>query len=196
LRGDFAKFLAPYQSQIKELTDKSSDFKGEPLRTSLRVLMGGQQCGATNKMRANGSAGADASAAGSASPMTSGNPMANVAQAGKVLGSSVSNMMGGLFHKKKADDSAAPAGATAPDSAASAASAANAAPNAAAPGAPAASDPYAQYVQMATFSSETVSISSSAVPPERFEIPADWNKDVPKAAAKGDDDFTCPKTGG
>jgi hypothetical protein len=197
LRGDFAKFLAPYQSQIKELTDKSSDFKGEPLKTSLRVLMGGQQCGATNKMRANGSPGADASAAGGASPMTSGNPMANVAQAGKALGSSVSNMMGGLFHKKKADDSAAPAGAaTTPDSTGSAAGAAGAAPNAAAPVAAAASDPYAQYVQMATFSSETVSISSGAVPPERFEIPADWNRDVPKAAAKVDDDFTCPKTGG
>jgi len=39
LRGEFAKFLAPYQSQIKQLTDKSSDLKGQPLKTSLRVMM-------------------------------------------------------------------------------------------------------------------------------------------------------------
>jgi hypothetical protein len=44
MRGEFAKFLAPYQSQIKQLTDKSSDLKGQPLKTSLRVLMGGPQC--------------------------------------------------------------------------------------------------------------------------------------------------------
>jgi hypothetical protein len=43
LRGEFAKFLAPYQSHIKQLADKSSDPKGQPLKTTLRVLMGGQQ---------------------------------------------------------------------------------------------------------------------------------------------------------
>src|SRR4029077_9789341 len=61
LRSEFAKFLAPYQSQIKQLQDKSSDLKGQPLKTSLRVLMGGQQCGATAKMKANGSASGDSS---------------------------------------------------------------------------------------------------------------------------------------
>ena len=50
LSGEFAKFLAPYQTQIKQLTDKSSDLKGQPLKTSLRVMMGGQQCSATAKM--------------------------------------------------------------------------------------------------------------------------------------------------
>ena len=44
MRGEAAKFLAPYQSQIKQLTDKSGDFKGQPLKTSLRVMMGGPQC--------------------------------------------------------------------------------------------------------------------------------------------------------
>jgi hypothetical protein len=197
LRGDVAKFLAPYQSQIKELTDKSSDFKGEPLKTSLRVLMGGQQCSATNKMRANGSAGGEAAAAGSANPITSANPMTNVAQAGKAIGTSMSNMMGGLFHKKKPDDSAAPVnGATPSDPTASAASpAADATAGAAVNGTVNGADPYAQYVQMATFTSETVAISTNAVPADRFEIPADWKKDEPKAAAK-DEDFTCPKSSG
>src|SRR5665213_1145903 len=98
MSGEYAKFLAPYQSQIKQLTDKSSDLKGQPLKTSLRVMMGGLQCSAVTKMKANGSANGDSSAG-------SGNPMNNVAQAGKAIGSSVSNLVGGLFDKKKPDDS-------------------------------------------------------------------------------------------
>ncbi len=58
MSAEVSKFLAPYQSQIKQLTDKSSDLKGQPLKTSLRVMMGGQQCSATAKMQANGSAAA------------------------------------------------------------------------------------------------------------------------------------------
>ena len=92
MRGQVAKFLAPYQSQIKQLTDKSADLKGQPLKTSLRVLMGGQQCSAANKMKSGQASGGDANGA---------NPMANVAQAGKA----VSNLVGGLFHRKKSDDS-------------------------------------------------------------------------------------------
>jgi hypothetical protein len=182
MSGEYAKFLAPYQAQIKQLTDKSSDLKGLPLKTSLRVMMGGQQCSSVAKMKANGSANGDGSAGG-------GNPMNNVAQAGKAIGSSVSNLVGGLFHKKKPDDSqTAASAATAPDTAASAAPA----PAAVAPS----PDPYAQYVQMAAFTSETVNISTDAIPADRFEIPPDWKKDVPKAAAKGDEEFTCPKSGG
>jgi hypothetical protein len=188
MNADVTKFLAPYQAQIKQLSDKSSDFKGQPLKTTLRVMMGGQQCGATAKLKANGAGGSDAPAAGSSSPIT------NVAQAGKALGSSVGNLVGGLFHKKKADDSqpAASAAAT-PDTSASgtpAAGGATSATNVAAP------DPFAQYVQMAAFSSETVSITADAIPAARFEIPADWKKDAPKTAKQGDDDFTCPKSGG
>ncbi len=171
MSAEVAKFLAPYQAQIKQLSDKSSDFKGQPLKTSLRVMMGGQQCGATAKLKANGAAGSDAPAAGGSSPIT------NVAQAGKAIGSSVGNLVGGLFHKKKADDSQPAAGAVA-------------APDAAA------ADPYAQYLQMAAFSSETVSINTDAIPADRFDIPPDWKKDAPKTARQGDDDFTCPKSGG
>src|SRR5271165_4555485 len=100
MRGEVAKFLAPYQSQIKQLQDKSSDLKGQPLKTSLRVLMGGPQCSATSKMKSNAS---PSGGAVGGNPM--GNPMAGVSQAGKVVG----NLVGGLFHKKKpADDSQAP----------------------------------------------------------------------------------------
>jgi len=181
MSGEYAKFLAPYQSQIKQLTDKSSDFKGQPMKTSLRVMMGGQQCSAVAKMKANGSASGDSSAGG-------GNPLNNVAQAGKAIGSSVSNLVGGLFHKKKPDDSQTAASA-APDSAA-----ASAAPVPS--GTPAAPDPYAQYMQLAAFTSETVTINTDAVPADRFEVPPDWKKDVPKAAKNDDEEFTCPKSGG
>lgn len=189
MRGEFAKYLAPYQSQIKELTAKSSDLKGMPLKTSLRVMMGGQQCAATAKMKAGGASSGDESSG-------SANPMNNVAQAGKAIGASVGNLVGGLFHKKKAADSQAAASTAAPGT-----TAANApAPaDSAAGGAVSASsslDPYAQYyLQMATFTIETTAINTDPVAADRFEVPADWKKAVPKAAAKGNDEFTCPKTG-
>jgi hypothetical protein len=166
LRGEFAKFLAPYQSQIKQLTDKSSDFKGQPMKTSLRVLMGGPQCSASAKMKDNASQSGDGSAGG--------NPMGDVGQAGKAIGS----MLGGLFHKKKTDDSDATASGAAPASSATPSS-----------------DPYSQYAQLATFTMETVTINTDAIPSERFEVPPGWTKEVPPPSKKGDSDFTCPKTG-
>jgi hypothetical protein len=107
--------------------------------------------------------------------------MANVAQAGKAVG----NLVGGLFHKKKTGESQA-GGAAPPDS-----TAASEPPAAAATGAP---DPYSQFVQMAAFTTETVQINTDAIPADRFEVPADWKKDEPKAAKHGEDDFTCPKS--
>jgi hypothetical protein len=183
LRGEFSKFLAPYQSRIKQLTDKSSDLKGQPLKTSLRVMMGGPQCGAAKK--SSGSAGPDGSAGGASNPMT------NVAQAGKAIGSSAVNLVGNLFHKKKTDDSQTAASAAAPPDASTAAGA----PPVAASSTAAAGDPYAQFMQLAAFTMETLTISTDAVPAERFEVPKDWKKEIPKASKQGDDEFTCPKTG-
>jgi hypothetical protein len=175
MRGEVSKFLAAYQPQIKQLTEKSSDFKGQPLKTSVRVLLGGPSCSAAK-------ARADQSAAGGTGTPTV-NPLADVAQAGKAVG----QLMGGLFHKKKADDSQGAASAAGPgDSAAAPATAAT-------PTTPAAPDPFAQYTQLASFTSETVTISTDAIPAARFEVPADWTKEVPKAAKGGDDDYTCPK---
>ena len=162
MRGEAAKFLAPYQSQIKQLTDKSGDFKGQPLKTSLRVMMGGQQC--KMKSKAGDSTGGGNSA-------TEGNPMSDVKEAGKAIGS----MMGGLFKKKKADEPQ--------DAAVTPAPAAGSAP-----------DPYSQYMQLASFSMETVRIDTDAIPAARFEIPPDWTKEAPKTAKGGDDEFTCPKS--
>jgi hypothetical protein len=163
MRGEFAKFLAPYQSQIKQLTDKSGDFKGQPLKTSLRVMMGGQQC----RMKA---AKAGDSTGGGTSD-TGGNPMGDVKDAGKAIGS----LVGGLFKKKKAEAPQDAAGAAAPTGGSS-------------------PDPYSQYAQLASFSMETVSINTDAIPAARFDIPPDWTKESPKPAKGGDDEYTCPKS--
>jgi hypothetical protein len=184
MRGEYSKFLAPYQAQIKQLTDRSSDLKGQPLKTSLRIMMGGQQCSAIAKAKADGTTSADNSAGGG------GNPLTNVAQAGKAIGSSVGNLVGGLFHKKKADDSQTPASAATPPDSATASS-----PPAAPVTAPATPDPYAQFIQLAAYTSETITISTAAISPDRFDVPADWKKDIPKAAKKADGEFTCPNTG-
>jgi hypothetical protein len=162
MRGEFAKFLAPYQSQIKQLTDKSGDFKGQPLKTSLRVMMGGQQCKMMPK--AGDSTGGGTSGTG-------GNPMGDVKEAGKAIGS----LVGGLFKKKKAEEPQDAAGAAAPTGGSS-------------------PDPYSQYAQLASFSMETVSINTDAIPAARFDIPPDWTKESPKPAKGGDDEYTCPKS--
>ncbi len=166
MRVNVAKFLAAYQSQIKQLTEKSSDLKGQPLKTSLRMLMGGQQCAAAAKAKANQSADGDTSTA---------NPLADVTQAGKAVG----QLMGGLFHKKKTDDS---------QGAASTGAASGGAGQSAAP------DPFAQYMQMAAYTTETVIINTDEIPAARFDIPPDWTKEVPKSAKGGDDEYTCPKS--
>jgi hypothetical protein len=166
MRGEFAKFLAPYQSQIKALTDKSDNFKGQPLKTSFRVLMGGPQCKSKPK---SGDSGGDSSAA---------NPLADVKDAGKAIGA----MMGGLFKKKKTEEPQDTAAAGGPAAGASA------------PGVSKTPDPFAQYVQLAAFGIETVSIDTDTIPAARFEVPPDWTKVVPKAAKGGDDEFTCPKS--
>jgi hypothetical protein len=163
-RGDVAKYLAPYQSQIKQIQAKSADFKGQPLKTSLRVLVGGPHCNAT----ANANSGTTTASSSPAAPV---NPLDNVNQAGKAVG----NLLGGLFHKKKADD---PAPST---------------PSAAAPST--SPDPFAQLTQLGSYSVETVSISTDAIPADRFDVPAGWTKEVPKTVKAGNDDFTCPKTG-
>jgi hypothetical protein len=176
------KFLAAYQGQLKELAAKSGDMKGQPLKTSFRILMGGPNCkSAAAKGQGGDAAGGSDAAAGA-------NPVANVAQAGKVIGAQVGQLMGGLFKKKKTDDPQAAAGGG--DAAATAA-----APAAGAAPASKSADPYAtQYVELASFSSETVSVSGEAIPASRFDVPPDWTKETPKVSKGGDDEFTCPKS--
>ena len=132
-------------------------------------------------MKSNASSNADGAAGSS-------NPIANVAQAGQAAGKAIGSALGGLFHKKKTDDSQTPASAATPDTATASSPATPVA-------APANSDPYAQFVQLAAYTSETISISTAAISPDRFDVPADWKKDIPKPAKKADAEFTCPNPG-
>ena len=199
MRGEVAQFLAPYQSQIKQLTDKSTDLKGQPLNTSVRVLVGGLHCGATAKLKNNESSGAADSPTGAANSSSTGvNPLNDMAQAGKNIGSSVGHLVGGLFHKKNTDNppdasQPTPGGPSSGDGAttASGPGAATALPP---PATPTASDPFAQYSQMAAFSLETVSIDTDVVPAARFDVPPEWAKETPKPSKGAGDDFTCPKS--
>ena len=172
MRGEAAKFLAPYQSQIKQLQDKSSDLKGQPLKTSVRVLMGGPQCSTVKVKSSDSAGGGTASGSTSSGSSPSVNPLPGVPQAGKA----VANLVGGLFHKKQA----APADASTA---------------AATPSAGSTPDPLAQYVQMTAFTIETVSINTEAIPGDRFDLPPNWTKEAPKPDKGGSDEYTCPKTG-
>lgn len=194
--AEAAKFLAPYQSQMKQLAAKSSDLKGQPLRTSFRMLFGGQQCGSAAKMKernppTSGGNVADAAQAGTQAGMNTAQGSVNSAAqqavnqstgtgiggaiAGSAVGASVNKLIGGLFAKQKASSSPQ------------------------APSSPAAStnksDPFPQLVQMAEFTVETVSINSDAIPANRFDIPPDWKKELPKPTKNGNEEFTCPKSG-
>jgi hypothetical protein len=187
MRGQVDKFLAAYHSQIQQLAAKSSDLKGQPLRTGLRVLIGGEHCASAAKMKDQTPAGggsntlADASQAGAAAGASNGAAQGAASRAagsglagtiaGSAVGASVGKLMGGLFNKKKAPDAAAT------------------------PVADKSADPFASMAQVAQFTIETVSISTDAVAPDRFDIPAGWTKETPKASSAADKEFTCPKTG-
>ncbi len=169
-RGQMAQYLARYQSQISELSEKAKQFKGSPLKTSFRVLAGGPQCSSAKSN--SQSAGGDSS--------SNPNPVANVTEAGKAVG----KFMGGLFKKKSADDSQAASAASPPPAVSATATA------------PPTATEFPQMTQLVAFTIETTAISTDAVAPAVFDIPADWTKEVPPPAKTGKDEFTCPKTGG
>jgi hypothetical protein len=104
----------------------------------------------------------------------------------------VGHLVGGLFHKKKADDSQDAASA-APPADAAAGQSKQGSPAAPAGATPAAPDPFAQYVQMATLSMETVTINTDAIPAARFDIPPEWTKEA-ATPAQSADEYQCPKS--
>jgi hypothetical protein len=182
------QFLAPYADVLKQVSAKSSELKGYPLKTVLRIAYGGEHCAAVKNQPAGGGgnalgdasqAASDAaaasatSAAGSAAGAAGGNIAKN--SIGSSIFSSAANSFGsklasGLFKKKA--DTAAPAPASATD-------------NGPPPG----------MLQAAQISIETTSIDAAAVPPEKFEIPAGWKKVQPKAKETASKEFTCPTAG-
>ena len=189
MQKQMRQFLAPYAEAMKQVSAKSGELKGYPLKTVLRIAFGGEHCSsAKNQTTAGGgsavgdasqaagnaaaasTAGAAGSAAGAAAANAARNPLA-----GSVFSSAASafgsKLAGGLF-KKKAETAAPAAG--------------NPAENALPPA----------MVQAAQISVETTSINAAAVPLEKFEIPAGWKRIEPKAKETAPKEFTCPTAAG
>jgi hypothetical protein len=188
IQKQMRQFLAPYTDALKEVSAKSSELKGHPLKSVMRIAFGGEHCASAKNQPAGGggnvltdanqaagdaAAASATSAAGSAAGAAAGNAAKN--SIGGSVFSSAANAFGsklasGLFNKKK--DTAAPPPAATPD-------------NALPPG----------MIQAAQISVETTSISTGAVPAEKFEIPAGWKRVEPQAKGTGSKEFTCPTSG-
>jgi hypothetical protein len=188
IQKQMRQFLAPYADVLKQVSARSGELKGYPLKTVLRIAYGGEHCAAVKNQPAGGSgnalgdasqaagnaaAASTASAAGSAAGAAAGNVAKD--SVGSSIFSSAANAFGskltsGLFKKKA--DTAAPAPGNAPDTGLP-------------PG----------MIQAAQISIETTSIDAAAVPPEKFEIPAGWKKVEPKAKETASKEFACPASG-
>ena len=183
------QILAPYAEQMKELKAKSGDLKGQALRTSFHMAYGGAHCAAAAKSSAGGGAGGMGAAGGSgdmgqqakdavaqstaevAASKVAGNGVAG-SIASRAMSSVGGKFLSGMFSKKKQPESTDPAAAT----------------TAAKPAEPAAPG----MLTMVTVTTETTAVRTELVAADRFEVPADWKKIVPKAAGK-EEPFTCPK---
>lgn len=193
------RFLAPYAEALKEVSAKAGDFKGFPLKNTMRIAFGGPNCAAAKNAQNSGSgagssnngnvvgdagqaganagagaaAGAAGSSAGSAAAAAAGN-----SAGGSILGSAASafssKLVTGMFAKKSSSSSN-----STPSS-----SSTGTTPNPALP---------PGMIQAAAFTTETTSIAQGAIPATQFDIPAGWKLDVPPPARQHE--FTCPKAG-
>ena len=178
------QFLAQYQDSLKDLSAKAAEFKGYPLKTSIRILYGGAQCAAAKNSAGAGAGGgtvADASTAAgqAAASSTAGEAESAAGQAasnaagnstaarifGSAAGAFTNKLASGLFAKKPASTPTATAAADTP-------------PN---------------MVQFATITVETTSITATPIAADQFEVPAGWKLITPKTKP-GDKEFSCPTT--
>ena len=189
IQKQMRQFLAPYADAMRQISAKSGELKGYPLKTVLRIAFGGERCASAKKQTAGGggsvvgdasqaagdaAAASTANAAGSAAGAAAANAAKNPI-GGSVLSSAASafgsKLASGLFKKKT--ETPAPASGSAPE-------------NALPPG----------MVQAAQITVETTSINAAAVAPEQFEVPAGWKRIEPKAKETASKEFTCPSTAG
>jgi hypothetical protein len=92
------QFLAPYAESLKQLAGKAGDFKGYPMKTTVRIAFGGERCAAAQRQQNAGAgtgSGEGASAAQSPPSIGGGSSLGSVASS---LGG---KLVGGLFAKKK-----------------------------------------------------------------------------------------------
>ncbi len=129
-----------YQGIWSQLLAKTKDVKGYPVKTSFAFAFGGAQC-KNNTPPPQGSDSDTSSPSGG-------------------LAGQVAGKLGSIFHRKKDDSQATPAGD----------------PAAPAP-APALPD---GLVPLLTMTSELVSVSTAGVSPDFFTVPADFKKTAPR----------------
>ena len=186
------RFLAPYADAMKEVSAKAGDFKGFPLKTTLRIAFGGPNCAASKNAQnsaasggSNGNAVGDAGQAGASAGASAtagaagagaGTAAANAAGGGiggSILGSAAgafgSKLVGGMFAKKQASSTPVPSTTPSTDSALP-------------PG----------LIQAASITMETTSINPGTVPASQFDIPAGWKLYQPPPGKQHE--FTCPKS--
>jgi hypothetical protein len=141
-----------YKGIWGEVGAKTKDMKGYPVKTSFSFAIGGPQCKDSNQSSdstANSSSNSNANSGASSTNSTPTSPGAMASQLGGKLA--------GMFHKKSDDAPPADSGA-----------------NPAA--APAAASLPPGMVPLMTMSSELVSVSTAAVDPGVFQVPADFKK--------------------
>jgi hypothetical protein len=138
-----------YKGIWSEVAAKTKDMKGYPVKTSFSFAIGGPQCKSDNN---NQSSDSTANNSNSNSNSNSGDSTASSPAA---LAGQIGGKLAGMFHKKS--DNPPPA-----DTSASAPPAASALP----PG----------MTPLMTMSSELVSVSTAAVDPGVFQVPADFKK--------------------
>ena len=141
-----------YKGIWTEVASKTKDMKGYPVKTTFAFAVGGPQCQSTQQSNAPAPNASDSTASlPTSQPASEPTNPADVA-------AQISGKLSGLFHKKS--DNPAPADASAP------------------PAVSAAAPMPDGLVPVITMSSELVSVSTSAVDPSVFEIPADFKKIV------------------
>ena len=101
------QFLAPYAESLKQLAGKAGDFRGYPLKTTVRIAFGGQRCAAAQQQQ-SASAGDGASATQSTPSIGSGSSLGSVASS---LGG---KLVGGLFAKKQQQQTLPPSSSPLP----------------------------------------------------------------------------------
>jgi hypothetical protein len=142
-----------YQGIWGEIARNTKDLKGYPLKTTFAFAVGGPQCQSAQASNSSTASPSDSSASQSSSPA------ATVGQIG--------DKIAGFFHKKS--DNPPP-----PDASTGASSST---PGASATPSLSAAPPMPQgMVPVITMSSELVSVSTAAVDPSVFEIPAGFKK--------------------
>jgi hypothetical protein len=184
LSPDLKRYLAPYAGAMQQLSEKSQDLKGYPLKTAFRLSFTGTPCGSPQSTQSNGTsaplAGAERAAADATASSTqqaagwgaadavsrSTGSSAGGYVAGSAVGAFAGSLVSGLFARKNKPQTAA----TATDSTIL-------------------NPATATTVVELTF--ETLAISAEPIPAEQFEPPAAWSRVL--AGNNGEADLPhCP----